>query len=180
MATSDHRPIIITIKRKHSPYNNSLYPKGKYKKANWDLFQNLTDTYVAQINCKTNKINTSYSALSKAILRAAKESIPKGARQNYIPNWSEHLQELHDTAAEARNTVENKPTIENYIQLKAANAAYQKEYLKAIRQSWHEKTEGLNCEKDGHKLCDIANCDKDGHKPWDIAKCLNQEENGSI
>ena len=167
LATSDHRPIIITIKRKHSPCNNSLYPRWNYKKANWDLFKKLTDTYAAQINCKTNKINTSYSALSKAILRAAKESIPKGARQNYIPNWSEHLQELHDTAAEARNMVENMPTIENNIQLNAANAPYQKEYLKAIRKSWHEKTEGLNCDKDGHKL-------------WDIAKCLNQEENRSV
>ena len=63
--------------------------------------------------------------------------------------------------------VENMPTIENNIQLKAANAAYQKEYLKAIRKSWHENTEGLNCDKDGHKL-------------WDIAKCLNQEENRSV
>jgi hypothetical protein len=59
--------------------------------------------------------------------------------------------------------VENRPTIENNIQLKAANAAYQKEYLKAIRKGWHEKTESLNCDKDVHKL-------------WDKAKCLNQEE----
>jgi hypothetical protein len=90
------------MKRKQSPFKNSLYPRWYYKKANWDLSQRLTDTYASLINCKTNQINTPYSIPSKATLRAAKDSIPKGARQNYIPTLSEHLQDLHDRSLQLK------------------------------------------------------------------------------
>ena len=124
----------------------------------------MTDEYVSHINCKTNRTNKSYTDFSQALLKAAKQSIPRGARKNYIPNWSQHLEHLHSETIKARNLAEKSPTIENNIQLKAANATFRKEYLSTTRKSWHEKTEKLNVDRDGHKL-------------WKIAKSLNQEEN---
>ena len=164
LATSDHRPILIHIKSTEMPSENSTLPRWNYKKANWTLYANLTDAYVTGINCKTNRVNQSYSDFSRAILKAAKESIPRGARKDYMPNWSQQLQQLHTDTINARNAVEKSPTIENNIKLKAANAAFRKESLYSIRKSWHEKTEELNVDRDGHKL-------------WNLAKSLNQEEN---
>ena len=166
LATSDHRPILIQIETTHLPIENPTLPRWNYKKANWNLFARLTDVYVTHINGKTNRINKSYTEFSRALLKAAKESIPRGARKNYIPNWSQHLELLHNETIKARNLAEESPTIENNIQLKAANAIFRKEYLSSIRKSWHEKTEKLNADRDGHKL-------------WKIAKSLNQEENKS-
>ena len=121
---------------------------------------------MTNINCKTNRVNKSYSDFSRALIKAAKESIPRGARINYIPNWSQHLEQLHNESINARNLAEKSPTVENNIQLKAANAIFRKEHLSSLRKSWHEKTEQLNVDRDGHKL-------------WNIAKSLNQEENQS-
>ena len=112
----------------------------------------LTDEYMTNINCKTNRVNKSYSDFSRALLKAAKESIPRGARINYIPNWSQHLEQLHNESINARNLAEKSPTVENNIQLKAANAIFRKEHLSSLRKSWHEKTEHLNVDRDGHKL----------------------------
>ena len=164
LATSDHRPILISLETSLTPIENSTLPRWNYKKANWNLYAQLTDEYVSYINCKTNRTNKSNTDFSQALLKAAKQSIPRGARKNYIPNWSQHLEHLHNETIKARNLAEKSPTIENNIQLKAANATFRKEYLSTTRKSWHEKTEKLNVDRDGHKL-------------WKIAKSLNQEEN---
>ena len=164
LATSDHRPILISLETSLTPIENSTLPRWNYKKANWNLYAQLTDEYVSHINCKTNRTNKLYTDFSQALLKAAKQSIPRGARKNYIPNWSQHLEHLHNETIKARNLAEKSPTIENNIQLKAANATFRKEYLSTTRKSWHEKTEKLNVDRDGHKL-------------WKIAKSLNQEEN---
>ena len=36
------------------------------------------------------------------ILQAAQETIPRGARRNYRPYWSQELQDLQDALSEAR------------------------------------------------------------------------------
>ena len=63
-----------------------------------------------------------------------------------------------------RELVEENPTIENNISLKAKTAKLKKETLSAMRSSWNEKTSTLNLEKDGNKL-------------WTLVKSLNSEDN---
>ncbi|KAK3762265.1 hypothetical protein RRG08_008756 [Elysia crispata] len=86
LGTSDHKPVIITISGKaNNEY--STFPRWNYKKkGNWEKFGKLTDNYTAGINCKTKHLDCSTSEMVKAILRAAKESIPRGARKEYSPN----------------------------------------------------------------------------------------------
>ena len=67
LATSDHRPIILHIDATYTPLENSTIPRWNFKKANWNLFSKLTDQYTRSINCKTNQVNTSYSAFVKGI-----------------------------------------------------------------------------------------------------------------
>ena len=47
---------------------------------------------------------------------------------------------------------EASPTVENNVALNAASARYRKSYNKAARNSWREKTENLNLDRDGNKL----------------------------
>ena len=63
-----------------------------------------------------------------------------------------------------RELVEENPTIENNISLKAKTAKLKKETLSAMRSSWNEETSTLNLEKDGNKL-------------WTLVKSLNSEDN---
>jgi hypothetical protein len=55
---------------------------------------------------------------NQALLTAAKESIPRGARKNYKPYWTEELQELDDAVQKARDFVEVSPSTEHNIALK--------------------------------------------------------------
>ena len=48
--------------------------------------------------------------------------------------------------------MENNPTLENNIALKAYTTKYRKAYIQAARTSWKEKTEKLNLDRDGNKL----------------------------
>ena len=90
LATSDHKPIAIMLASEVNQKGNTL-PRWNYKKADWANFETLTNQFTSAINCKTHKIEKSAKEFTRAILKAAKQSIPRGARQNDIPNWSEEL-----------------------------------------------------------------------------------------
>lgn len=165
LSTSDHKPVMLTLLNVSSASLNNTIPRWNYKKAKWDSFERLTNTYTANINSKTNRTNKSAKAFTAAILRAAKESIPRGARKDYIPNWSEELQKLQEEAIKAREEAEQDKSERKNIQLKKTTAKYRQAANSAIRKSWHEKTESLNYEKDGTKL-------------WRLIKSLNGDLDG--
>ena len=161
LATSDHKPIVITIFGKVNHDDNTL-PRWSYKKANWEHFSKLTDCYTSGINCKTKHLDCSSNEMTKAILRAAKDSIPTAAHKEYIPNWSAELERLHQDIIAARGKAENEPSVENNILLKKAFAKYVKATNTNARKSWQEKTSNLNLERDGQKL-------------WKLVRSLNGE-----
>lgn len=68
---------------------------------------------------------------TSAILKAATESIPRGARKEYKPYWTEELQEVEDNLIKARKWVEGVPTTENNMLLKEAAAKYKLQSTKA-------------------------------------------------
>ena len=115
-----------------------------YKKADWDMFSHLSDIYCKGI--KVDDINTNRATYSfnKAVLKAASETIPCGARRNYRLYWTEELQDLEDEVTKTREQVENSPTQENNIPMKACTAKYRKAYIQAARTNWRDKTEKLN------------------------------------
>ncbi|PVD22167.1 hypothetical protein C0Q70_17972 [Pomacea canaliculata] len=101
------------------------------------------DQYTKGIRVADQNINRAIDAFNKAILKAASEAIPRGARKNYRPYWTEELQELEDEVSKIREKVENDPTIENNIALKESSAKYRKACNEAARKRWREKTEEL-------------------------------------
>merc|ERR1712237_41782 len=109
LATSDHKPIKICVQVEQPGITTSTLPRWNYKKADWAKFSALTDTHTAKINTKSCKVNESNREFTKAILRAAKENIPRGARKEYIPNWSQELKQLNDQVTVAREIAEQDP-----------------------------------------------------------------------
>ena len=97
------------------------------------------------------------------ILTAAHTSIPRAARQNYKPYWSEELERLDEELSAARREAETNPSQDNHNHLQHTKARFLRYKLQARRKSWRNKTASLNLEKDGTKL-------------WRLTKQLNDEE----
>ena len=60
--------------------------------ANWEHFPQSVNQFTQKINNKRQNQNTKIKAFNQAVLKAAQESIPRGARKNYKPYWTEELQ----------------------------------------------------------------------------------------
>jgi ribonuclease HI len=166
LAGSDHRPVLLAINLQYRPSNPKTFPRWNYKKADWDMFANLSDEYCKGLKADDYNVNRVIRNFNQAVLKAASETIPRGARKNYRPYWTEELQELEDEVSRTRDEVEKDPTPENNIALKACTAKYKKAYTQAARTSWRNKTEQLNLDKDGNKL-------------WKLTKAMNDEETRS-
>ena len=166
LAGSDHRPVLLAINLQYRPSNPKTFPRWNYKKADWVKFSRLSDEYCKGVKTDDYNINKATKSFNQAILKAASETIPRGARKNYRPYWTEELQGLEDEVARAREEVENNPTQENNIALKACTARCRKAYVQAARTSWREKTEKLNLDRDGNKL-------------WKLTRAMNDENTRS-
>ena len=162
LAGSDHRPILLEVSLRTERVQAYFPPRWNFKRAKWSKFSHLLDTRVAGIMAKSNQIDRTVKQFVKEMEEAAKQSIPRGSRKNYIPYWSEEIQALHEEVTAARTEAEKHPTTENNITLKAKTAKFKKESIGATRKSWHEKTRDLNFDKSGRKL-------------WKITKLLNGE-----
>ena len=163
LAGSDHKPIKLTFNLNHHPEDCKPLPRWNYKKAKWEEFSLLTDEYTSHINTRRKDANKMTKDFNTAILKAAAETIPRGARKNYRPYWTPDLQHLEEEVSAAREKVERDPTIENNINLKAKTASYKKAFIQAARNSWKKKTESLNLDRDGNKL-------------WRLARMINDEK----
>ena len=162
LAGSDHRPIILTIE--DSQTHTKTAPRWNYKKANWESFAKKTDILTANIQCKSRNIDKTAKLFTKAILKAAKEHIPRGARKDYIPGCTEELKLLNDNLTKARDEVEKNPTEENLNTFKEAEINFKNATIESTRTAWHEKTRNLDFDKEGKKL-------------WNLTRALNGENN---
>ena len=159
---SDHKPVFITVESNVIPIDNPK-PRWNYKKAKWSLFSIRANELTKDIKTQDRNENTVVKEWTQGILKAAKETIPRGARRNYKPFWSDNLQALEDDLNEARETAEKDPSEASTIGLQKAKAKFLRAKLEAKRKSWREKTSSLNMEKDGKAL-------------WKLTKSLNEED----
>ena len=130
----------------------STLPRWNYKKADWILYSQLTDQVTKDIKVEGRRCEV-VNFFNVGILTAAHKSLPRGARQNYKPYWSEELdEELSATRGEA----ETNPSQDNHSHLQHTKASYIRYKLQARRKSWRNKTVSLNLEKDGTKLWSLT------------------------
>ena len=164
LAGSDHRPILIRMQLNMKRLSKYVPPRWNFKRANWAKFSLLLEGLTAKIHPRSNQIDRTMKQFQEAIKNAAKQSIPRGSRKTYTPYWNKGLQNLHSDVTKARYEAETNPSEENNIALKAKTAKFRKETIEATKKSWHEKTNGLDFDKNGTKL-------------WKITRLLNGEEN---
>ena len=160
---SDHRPVLLSIALEYKPKDERTFPRWNYKKANWENFQRLTDELCRKLKTNHRNINHQVKRFNDCIIKAAEQSIPRGARKNYRPYWTKELQELEDDVEMARTEAELHPTVQNNIALKASAAKCKKTYIQAARTSWRQKTSELNMDREGKKL-------------WNLVRAMNDEE----
>ena len=127
----------------------STLPRWNYKKADWILYSQLTDQVTKDIRVEGRDINKVVKDFNVSILTAAHKSIPRGARQNYKPYWSEELERLDEELSAARREAETNPSQDNHNHLQHTKAKFLRYKLQARRKSWRNKTASLNLEKDG-------------------------------
>ena len=163
LANSDHRPVLLAINLQFKPENPKTFPRWNYRKADWERFSHLSDEYCKKVKTNDYNINRANRELTQCILKTASKTIPRGARKNYRPYWTEELQTLEDEVNKTREEVEQNPTVENNIAFKACSAKFRKTYTETARKSWKEKTENLNLDRDGNKL-------------WKLSKAMNDED----
>ena len=100
--------------------------------------------------------------------KAAKETIPRGARTDYKSFWSDDLQVLEDGLNKAREKSEKDASEASAFRLQQAKEKFLKAKLAAKRKSWRGKTDFLNLEKESK-----------AH--WKLTKGLNEKDSrGSI
>ncbi|GFS05565.1 hypothetical protein ElyMa_006523500 [Elysia marginata] len=86
---SDHKPVLLRVEKN----TTSTLPRWNYKKANWDHFTELMNELAVPINARSNR---GARAITEAIIKSAEKAIPRGARKNYRPYWTEELEELEN------------------------------------------------------------------------------------
>ena len=107
----------VTINLKSWPLPSSQRRKNASKlelqESGLEALQEITDIYTKSIKNASN--------FNSAVLKAAKESIPRSRRHDYKPHWNKTLEKIHKERSEAREEMERNPTPQNvrrHFQLK--------------------------------------------------------------
>ena len=161
LSGSDHRLTMLSFFETFQ-VSDIQHPRWNYKKAEWGLFTVRANELTKDILVEGENPNIACRHWTDAVIKAAKDTIPRGVRKDYEPHWNPDLQKAHDRLNSARDEAENNPGEENHIKLQRCKAEYIRKNLESKRKSWRETTENLNMEKDTTKL-------------WRLVKALNEE-----
>ena len=160
---SDHRPILLTIDV-DMPTDEPQHSRWNYQKAKWGLFSQRTNELTGDIPVEGRNINGVVKDYNAGIIKAAKETIPRGVRKNYTPYWNPTLQKAHDDLTRAREQAESNPGQGQNIELQKSKAQYTRTKLESSREGWRKKTGSLNMENDT--------------QVWNLLKAMNDEKVG--
>ena len=154
---SDHSPILTSIySKKRKKYKRKT--KWNFRRADWKLYQEKSDQKLkAVLDEDHSSVDSLCEGVSKAILDAATEAIPRGCRKNFKPFWSCELQEAVDRREAARKAVEKDPNDENKIKYNKECAKVKLSVNTAKREHWRKTTENLNLAQDGSKAWSLLN-----------------------
>jgi hypothetical protein len=103
----------------------------------WGLFAIRTNEL--DITVEARFINKVVHDFNTNIIKAAIEIIPRGVRKNYIPYWTQTLQDNHDKMITAREEAETTYGQENQSNVQKSKAQYLKTKLECIHKSWRKR-----------------------------------------
>ena len=143
---SDHKPVILTLAKQVNTSAGKMPPSWNYQKANWKRFRELTDIYTKSITFSKHIVNE--NASNSTVLKAAKESIPRGRQHDYKPYWNNTRGKIHKELSEAREEMERNPTPQHVRRHSQLKVDLDKEKQTQTQASWKTKTASLYMERD--------------------------------
>ncbi|XP_041365595.1 uncharacterized protein LOC121380709 [Gigantopelta aegis] len=112
---SDHKPVILNIKKQTSFGGSKLQPSWNYKQANWDLLKKNLQTLIQSKQYQEEE-------------------------DNYRPFWNSTLDKLHNDLSEAaRENIKKTSSIQNIVKHNNLKTAFGNEKLEQTGQAGTKK-----------------------------------------
>ena len=99
--------------------------------------------YTKSITFSKHSVNKNAFNFNSAVLKAAKESIPRGRRHDYKPYWNNILEKIHKELSEAREEMERNPAPQNVRRHSQLKVDLDKEKQTQPRQAGKQKQHPL-------------------------------------
>lgn len=145
-----HRMLLINIRTDKTGYQNKRVPRWNFKKANWPLYQELTNTALSS-SLVTESPDHTIAAVNKAILDCSAKAIPRGQVKTFKPFWNATLSTLKKNRNESRRRAEKTKALHDIIALKKDQAKLQREIKQSKRSAFKKYVSKLDFRKDGTK-----------------------------
>ena len=95
---SQHRPSLITPPRFAMAVPSMPVKRWNFRKANWSHYIALTNKFAKTLLPPDSlDVDAAYQDFCNTIKKAAKKTIPRGYRNNYIPCWDAECESLYKT-----------------------------------------------------------------------------------
>ncbi|UYV73759.1 hypothetical protein LAZ67_11000775 [Cordylochernes scorpioides] len=154
---SDHLPILIEISTKTK--TSSIKEKfWNFKKANWNLYQQNTNEDFIKAPTRIKDLEQNWISFKNTIIKAAKDSIPRGNIKKWIPNYTHQAKDIQ-TLITKRNELQKKYTQNQTncrTELNIVNAKIKRLYVNMKREKWKQTCENLNPRNPNTKLWHLA------------------------
>ena len=145
---SDHRPILTTIKTPYKAYFKQK-TRWNFAKADWKLFQESSDSALS--NTDNTSVEVFSNEVTRAILNAASQSIPRGSRKPYKPFYNKEMQAAISDRKRARAVLEQAPSQEARILYNKSCAKVKLVLTKAKNEKWSTTCAMLDLKQNGKK-----------------------------
>ena len=152
---SQHRPSIITNDALIKPTPSAPILRWNFRKAHWDDFTKDTCPLLSKLrDPNTSDIDDAYCQFASAIIKTAKQHIPRGHRKKYIPGLDNECDDLAEKHHAATTEQEKHDT-----------ATALMEHLDSARQErWIETVQAIDFTHSSRKA-------------WSIVRQLTGEKN---
>ena len=153
---SDHQPILTSIlEKKKKRFRRKT--KWNFRKADWTKYNEILEPKLNDILEADYSVDSLSEDISKAILDAAAQSIPRGCRKKYKPFWTEEIQEAVNLREKARKMLEKDQTDTNKIEYNRCCAKVKLAIREAKKKKWTATTGELDLTRDGAKAWSLLN-----------------------
>ncbi len=105
---SQHRPTLIQYGTSIKSTNSSPKLRWNFRKAQWQDFTDHIETCIDKLPLAHENIDAEYKDFCEIIVNAAKNTIPRGCRKQYIPCWSEETTDIYNQFLDANTPTESK------------------------------------------------------------------------
>ena len=156
--SSDHKPILTTIKCNNRARHRQRRPRWNFKKADWSGYKETTEQELGKLlSDPEDSINILESKFTSIILSSARRHIPRGTPKKYSPFWNPDIEKAVSTRRQARETFEASPSIDNKIRYSRATATVKRTIAKSKKEKWTDTCSRLDLRKDGRKAWNLLN-----------------------